>query len=110
MNPDTEISEQEQFWELKRKWREETQKMYPDAVEPELSWLFDQALKIDPRVISQSPITKKTYKTFILDANGRRQHHPDGRPLIVTRRFTTEQQKIVKEWWPLIPTRMQGQD
>lgn len=97
-----------QFWTLKRRFREFTRELYPGVEYPEILWLFEQALGIDPRQVVQAPIRKDSYLQFVLDGDGkRRTYHYSPHKLIKNRvRFTNEQKKIVKEWWPLLPQSM----
>lgn len=93
--------------QLRYKFHDQTKEIYPDVRYPEMVWLFDVALGMDPRPISEHPITKKQYKTFIVDGYGNRELNPlTGNAVTVTRSFTAEQRKIVREWWPLLPEEM----
>jgi hypothetical protein len=91
-----------EYEELKQKFHDKVADLYPGVKYPEVCWLFDVALNIDPRTVVEAPISKKSYKVMILDENGKRVSHND-QVLSVTRKFSPKQAKIVREWWPLIP-------
>jgi hypothetical protein len=91
-----------EYEDLKQKFHDKVAELYPGVKYPEVCWLFDVALNIDPRTVVEAPISKKSYKTLILDENGKRTIL-NGEALSVTRKFDPRQAKIVREWWPLIP-------
>lgn len=98
-----------EFTNMKQKFHDETAKAYPNTGQPEMCWLFDQVLGIDPRTIAAEPITKKTYKSFILDDNGKRLVNPKTQTSFrVTRKFTPQQQKALREWWVILPEEMKA--
>lgn len=93
--------------QLRFKFHDQTKELYPGVPYPEFVWLFDVALGLDPRAVAQKPITKKQYKSFIMDGYGNKELNPlTGSAVTVTRSFTPEQRKIVREWWPLLPEEM----
>jgi hypothetical protein len=97
------------FYDLRQRFHDEANKAYPQTGDPEMCWLFDQALGIDPRHVTAEPITKKTYKVFILDERGKRVTDPKTHEFYrITRKFDRAQQRTVAEWWPLLPDRMKA--
>jgi hypothetical protein len=104
-----EVSTYLQFAEVRDKFRTEAHKMYPNSAQPEMCWLFDMVLKIDPRVVAMEPITLKKYKVFMMDLHGKRMVNPKTNEFYrVTRYFSPEQIKEVRNWWPLLPQEMRA--
>lgn len=81
---------------------------YPNLPFPGDVYVFENVLGIDPNTIPvNQAITPKGYKAFVLDDSGKRTTH-NGEIVIVTRKFTSEQRKLLKQWWPLISERLRG--
>lgn len=82
---------------------------YPNTPSPGDCYVFDVVLGIDPRLLPiNQVISTKTYKTMVLDPQGKRERTPNGEPRLVTRPFTNKQRKALKEWWPLLSDRIRG--
>lgn len=82
---------------------------YPATPYPGDCYVFDVVLGIDPRLLPLNQVlSPKTYKTVVLDASGKKEYQLNGHPVIVTRKFTAEQRKALKEWWPLLSPRIRG--
>lgn len=82
---------------------------YPQSPSPGDCYVFDVVLGVDPRLLPVNQvISSKTYKTVVLDPSGRAERSPDGEVRLVTRQFTTQQRKALKEWWPLLSDRIRG--
>lgn len=92
----------EELEKLRFKFYNKTKQLYPNVRYPQVCWLFDVALGIDPRIVAAEPISHKQYTVLILDENGKRIIR-NKEILKVVRKFDSKQAKIVREWWPLIP-------
>lgn len=98
-----------EFTNMKQKFHDEAAKAYPNTGQPEMCWLFDQVLGIDPRLIAAEPITKKTYKAFIMKGDNTKLPNPKTKAsFVVTRKFTPQQQKALREWWIILPEEMKA--
>lgn len=107
MNPTTSDDNLKlQFWEMKRKFREAAREQYPGTPYPEMAWLFDQVLGMDPREVVMHPIRKKSYLSFVLTPDGQHRRGVTGEVVRVRRKFTPEQQKLIRQWWVLLPQEM----
>lgn len=88
--------------ELKRQMREKAATMYPTTQYPDWCFVFDVGLHIDPRnIVANRGVSKKNYEIFVLDANGNKIME-NGRMKTVMRKFSAQQQKVLREWWPLL--------
>lgn len=81
---------------------------YPSTPSPGDCYIFDVVLGIDPRLLPVNQVVSpKTYKTTVLDSAGKPERS-EGEVILVTRKFTAEQRKALKEWWPLLSPRIRG--
>lgn len=80
------------------------QGFYPNTVNPVLCYVLDVELGLDPREMPmEQTITKKTYEVFIFEPGGKKLvRDKDYNPLVVTRKFTAQQQQKLRKWWPVL--------
>lgn len=93
---------------------------YPGVRFPGDCYIFDMVLGIDPRLVSaMRPVTEFTYCVFVLDADSNKtaravnvvdgdREYTTQETVQVTRKFTQQQRKLLKEWWPLMSDEAKG--
>ena len=105
----------EELVQLRRKFNEECEKMYPGVVYPGDCYIFDMVLGIDPRLLpAEQAVTKKQYKAFVLDPSDSKRvlrYNKDGEsePVKVVRKFDPKQQQLIREWWHLLSPELRGE-
>lgn len=114
MNPEDTmpemVSAMTKFERMRKTFHDLASEAYPGVAYPEMCWLFDAVLDVDAKLIVQEPISKKSYTSFVLNADGSRELIMSKNGYAVTRKvkrkFTPRQQELVREWWPLLPHEM----
>ena len=96
--------------DVRRKFYDAARKMYPNVGEPGTVWVLTQVLGWDWGRITKTAVDgfgRDGYRVFVLDSEGQRIFDPTadngiGGPKVVTRKWTNEEKRALKDWWWLL--------
>lgn len=90
--------------DIKVELRQKATPLWPNVPFPEVCFVFETQLGIDPKTVILTPFSKDYYYAFLLDENGVALRNKADR-MFIRRKilFTREQRAILDQWWPALP-------
>ncbi len=92
--------------EVAEKFIKLAKERYPDVGEPGVVMVLADYVGWDWEKISRTAVdgfSREGYRLFIIDPDtDKRTYGPNGNVLTVTRRWTREERRILKDWWWLL--------
>lgn len=95
--------------EIRMKFHNLAKQSFPDVGEPGTVWVLSEVLGWDYSRITRVAVdgfNKKSYRMFIMDDDGKpvftTDKYGERHTKMVTRQWTTEERKLLKDWWWLL--------
>ena len=79
--------------------------MFPNVGEPGTVWVVTQVLGWDWDKVTRTAVDgfgRESYRVFVLDDKGNRTYDAEHNIRVVTRKWTSEEKRKLKEWWWLL--------
>ncbi len=101
IHPDEDLTKRE----VAARFMKRAKELYPNVGEPGavyvlhniLGWSWDDVEKT-----AVDGFSRQSYRRFLFDDNGKRMRREDGRVAAVTRKWTNEEKRILRDWWWLL--------
>lgn len=92
--------------EVRMKFYDAARSMYPDVGDPGVVWVVTQVLGWSWEDVTLTVIdglSRNSYRRFVVGVDGKKVLKKDNdEPLVVTRKWTTREKSLLKDWWWLI--------
>lgn len=92
--------------EVRMKFYDAARSMYPNVADPGVVWVVTQVLGWsweDVTCTAFDGFSRSGYRRFVVGVDGKKVLKKDNdEPLVVTRKWTTREKSLLKDWWWLI--------
>lgn len=83
--------------------------MYPGVSYPEVCWILEHVLKIDPKSVTINGFSLRGVEQFVFGMDGKRVYDEFYAPRLTFRVWTPEEREALEEWIDFIPGVFKGE-
>lgn len=91
--------------EVAERFMKKAKALYPNVGEPGAVYVLEQVLGWTWEKVTHTAVegfSRHSYRLFVVDEDGHKYYHEDGRVVTVTRKWTNEEKRLLKDWWWLL--------